>query len=218
MTKIKICGLTKPSDYAACVAAGASLVGLVFYPASPRHLSFESAAKLVENRQSHDGSENNKPAIVALTVNADDALLADIISACHPNWLQLHGHESAARCDHIRQKFGLPLIKAITVKSAEDIVAASAYDNAIDMFLFDAATGNPDRPGGMGARFDWRLLSKAEMKRPWMLAGGLTAHNVAAAIKQTAALFVDVSSGVESAPGIKDHAAINAFVSAAKLG
>lgn len=212
MAKAKICGLTKKADYTACAEAGAAFAGLVFHPRSPRHLQYEAAEAIADMRLSPG------PEIVALCVAPDDGKLTDIIAACKPDWLQLHGHERPERCAEIRQKFALPILKAISVKSADDIIAANAYRDSVDMLLFDAATGNPDMPGGTGSQFDWSLLASADIPLPWMLAGGLTCSNIQGAIRQTAAQFVDVSSGVETKPGFKDHEAIKRFVSAADLG
>ena len=212
MAQAKICGLTKPTDYLACAAAGARFAGLVFHPRSPRHLSDEAASALADRRAP------TGPDLVALSVNPDDDTLAQIIDVCAPDWLQLHGHETKERCDTIRQKFGLPIIKAVPIKTAEDITASESYLNHVDMLLFDAATGVPDMPGGLGTAFDWSLLANSQIPMPWMLAGGLTPSNVAQAVRLTHAQFVDVSSGVETAPGIKDADAIKSFVSAADLG
>ena len=212
MAKVKICGLTKAEDYHACQNAGAAFVGLVFHTPSPRHLTDDMASVIAAMRQA-DG-----PKLVALCVNASDETLTQINEVCAPDWIQLHGSETPERCEDVQQKFGLPILKAISISSDDDIALSSAYYDHVDMLLFDAATGNPEMPGGSGHSFDWSLLSAAGIRIPWMLAGGLTPQNVAMAIEQTSASFVDVSSGVESARGIKDHDAIKRFVSAAELG
>jgi len=212
MAKVKICGLKTVEDYKVCADTGAAFAGLVFHPRSPRHLSDETAANIASARH------QNGPQIVALCVEPHDRMLDQIIEACRPDWLQLHGHETPERCDQIRQTHGLPILKAISVHGKNDIIAANAYSEVADMLLFDAATGNPDMPGGTGTQFDWSLLASQHISAPWMLAGGLNPKNVANAIAQTGAEFVDVSSGVESEPGIKDHEAIKHFVSAAELG
>lgn len=214
--KVKICGLTSPADYVACHKAGAAFVGLVFHAASPRNLSYDQAKEIAAARQAGNGDD--APALVALSVGADDDRLAAIIAACRPDYLQLHGKESPARCQEIRTRFGLPLIKAMSVAGAADITAAKSYESIVDFLLFDAASGNPDMPGGTGTSFDWGLLAEADISCSWMLAGGLTPENVGQAIAQTKAAYVDVSSGVESSPGKKDYIAVNAFVSAANLG
>ena len=212
MAKVKICGLTKVSDYMACDDAGAAFAGLVFHPRSPRHLQEDMAAAIADARRPKG------PQIVALCVEPDDETLTRIVAACKPDWVQLHGHETPERCADIRQIFGIPILKAISVKTANDIVASNIYQDSADMLLFDAATGNPEMPGGTGSQFDWSLLATADIAIPWMLAGGLTCENVGRAIGQTNAKFVDVSSGVETKPGFKDHKAIKRFVSAAELG
>lgn len=207
MADCKICGIRTPADLDAAARSGARWAGMVFYPKSPRHLSFEEARAL---RDSDAGI-----ARVALVVDADDASLEAIITAAAPDLLQCHGHETPARMAAIKARFGLPLIKAIRVKDADTLAAALAYDAVADLMLFDSAPTAASLPGGTGHAFDWPLMRHWQGSKPWLLAGGLTPENVSAAIEASGAEAVDVSSGVESAPGIKDHAAIQRFVSAA---
>lgn len=205
---VKICGINATAAAEAVLAAKADFAGLVFHPRSPRRVDLPSAAALAGRMRGHTR-------IVALCVDADDATLAAIVAAVHPDFLQLHGAETPARVAAVRARFGLPVIKAIAVSAAADLAAAAAYD--ADMFLFDAkAPKSADRPGGLGVAFDWRLLAGARFAKPWLLAGGLTPETVAAAIALSGATGVDVSSGVESAPGVKDTDKIAAFVAAAR--
>lgn len=208
--RVKICGLTRPQDVAAAVSAGAGYVGFVFFPKSPRHLSFDAARLL---------ALEVPPGIakVALTVDADDAFLADLLAAVPLDMLQLHGHETPGRVTQLRALSGLPVIKAVGVADAADLAALDLYAGVADMLLVDA---KPPReaalPGGNGLAFDWRLIAGRRWPVPWMLAGGLTAANVAEALRLTGTAQVDVSSGVESAPGRKDAALIRAFIDAAR--
>ncbi len=207
---VKICGLSTPETLETALAAGADMVGFVFFPPSPRHLDVAGAAAL--------GNQVKGRALkVALSVDADDALLTHSIEALRPDLLQLHGRESVARLRAIKQKFGLPVIKAIAIKTAADLAQVSGYAAAADRILFDArAPRGATRPGGLGAAFDWRLLENLELGIPFMVSGGLHAGNVAEAVRITAAGGVDVSSGVERAPGVKDPEMIRAFVRAAR--
>lgn len=207
--RVKICGLRTPADVAAVAAAGAAYAGFVFFPKSPRHLTLD---------QARAAALAAPPGLakVALTVDADDTTLDAIIAAVPLDILQLHGHEPPTRVAEVRARYGLPVMKAIGVADEGDLAALTDYSLAADQLLIDA---KPPRgaalPGGNGLAFDWRLLVGRKWLRPWMLAGGLTAVNVATAVRLTGARQVDVSSGVESAPGVKDHAAIRAFVTAA---
>ncbi len=209
-TRVKICGLKTDEAVAAALEARADLVGFVFFPISPRNISPAEAAPLAEFVRGMAGS-------VALVVDADDALLDAIVAEVNPDMLQLHGAETPERVAAIRQRFNKPVMKAIAVASAGDAERALAYLHAADMILFDA---KPPRdailPGGNGRAFDWTLLDGVRDRVPFMLSGGLTPGNVAEAIRQTGARAVDVSSGVESAPGVKDDARMRAFVRAAK--
>jgi phosphoribosylanthranilate isomerase len=208
-TRVKICGLTDPADVAAAVAAGAAYLGFVFFPRSPRHLDPSRAAAL---------AAGVPPGLckVALTVDATDAGLDAILAALPADMLQLHGTESPARVTAIKARYGLPVMKAIGVAGPEDMAAIDAYSEVADQLLIDAKPAKGALPGGNGLAFDWQLLSARKYwRRPWMLAGGLTPDNVAEAIARTGARQVDVSSGVESAPGRKDAGLIRAFLDAA---
>jgi phosphoribosylanthranilate isomerase len=207
---VKICGLSTPETLDAALAAGADMVGFVFFPPSPRHISLEVARDL--GRQVRGRARK-----VALSVDADDALLANSIDALQPDILQLHGKETTARLRDIRQKFGLPVMKAIAVETRADLAALPGYAEIADRILFDArAPKGATRPGGLGAAFDWHLLEKLDLKLPFMVSGGLNAANVAEAVRVTRAGGVDISSGVEHAPGQKDPEMIRAFVRAAR--
>ena len=208
--RVKICGIRTAEAMAAALEARADLVGLVFFPPSPRNISLEEAAPLADFARGY-------AAIVALVVDADDALLERIMVAINPDLLQLHGSETPARVAEIRERWGKPVMKAIKVASVADARAALDYAEAADLILFDAKPpAGADRPGGHGHTFDWSLLAQVSGRVAFMLGGGLDASNVAEAIRETGATVVDVSSGVESAPGIKDPARIRAFVAAAK--
>jgi phosphoribosylanthranilate isomerase len=208
---VKICGLTTEEGLDAALACGADMVGFVFFDKSPRHVSLELAARL--------GRRAGKRACkVLLTADAGDAALAAAIAALDPGLLQLHGNETPERAASIRARFGLPVMKAITIGEAADLAIIPRFDAVADYLLFDAKPRNATgRPGGNGERFDWSLLGRIKTKKPWLLAGGLDAESVAEALAQTRAAGVDVSSGVESAPGIKDRNKIAAFVAAARI-
>jgi phosphoribosylanthranilate isomerase len=207
---VKICGLTSPEDVIAAAHAGARYVGFVFFPKSPRNVSIQQAATLA-------AEVPFGVAKVALTVNADDALLDQITQNVAIDILQLHGSESVERVAQIKARTGLPVMKAIGISDAEDLQKIVDYGRVADMLLVDAKPPkNADLPGGNGLAFDWRLLAGRKWAVPWMLAGGLTPENVQQAIQLTGARQVDVSSGVESAPGVKDPAKIAGFVSAAQ--
>ena len=208
---VKICGLKTDEAVAAALEAGADMVGFVFFPKSPRNVSIEAAARLAEPAR-------GRAVIVALAVDPDDALVAAIASGLRPDLIQLHGHESPERCAAIRAATGIPIMKAIPVAEAEDLAIVPAYVPHVDRFLFDAKPPKrPDAlPGGNGLSFDWRLIAGLDPGRPFMLSGGLDPETVAAAITTTGVGGVDVSSGVESAPGVKDPAKIRAFVARAR--
>ncbi len=207
MTQIKICGLRDAAGYDAAVAAGADLVGFVFFPPSPRHVTPAKAGALT----------GGAPLRVGLFVDADDALIAAAVAGARLDILQLHGEESPARCAAIRARFALPVMKAIGVATAADLASLGDYAPVVDRFLLDAKPA-PDAalPGGNAAVFDWSVLRGASIPRPWLLAGGLHPGNVAAAIAATSAPGVDVSSGVERARGVKDAELIAAFCRAAR--
>ena len=207
---VKICGLTGPQDVVAAADAGARYVGFVFFPKSPRNVSVQQAKALA-------AEVPFGVAKVALTVNADDALLDEITQNVAIDILQLHGSESVARVAQIKARTGLPVMNAIGISDADDLQKIVDYGRVADMLLVDAKPPkNADLPGGNGLAFDWRLLAGRKWVVPWMLAGGLTPDNVQLAIQLTGARQVDVSSGVESAPGVKDPAKVAAFVSAAQ--
>lgn len=212
MADVKICGIKTKQDLQAATRAGARWVGFVFFPKSPRHLTVDAAAEL---RQAADDLAD-RPEIVALTVDADDALLDDIVAAARPDLIQCHGQETPDRIRMIKARYHRPVMKAIRVKDTASLDAAKAYDGHADLMLFDSAPAQADLPGGTGHAFDWGLMSAWQGSTPWMLAGGLTPENVADAIMISGATAVDVSSGVEHQPGNKDHAAIHRFVSAAR--
>lgn len=210
--RVKICGLRSRAEVRAAADAGASYVGLVFFPPSPRNVTIADARWVLE-----DVPEG--VARVALTVDADDDLLAAIVGLDRIDLLQLHGHETPERVAEVRARFGLPVMKALGIAEPEHLEEIDVYGAVADQLLIDA---RPPRgaalPGGNGLAFDWRLISGMSWPVPWMLAGGLTPENVAEAIRLTGANQVDVSSGVEVRPGEKDRARIAAFVRAAHAG
>jgi phosphoribosylanthranilate isomerase len=207
---VKICGLTTSASLEAALTAGADMVGFVFFPKSPRHVSPAEAREL--GRQARGRAK-----IVALTVDSGDDALAEIMDALTPELLQLHGKESPARVAEIAKTFGVGAMKAIGVAVSGDLAAAKDYVGVADMLLFDAKPGKDAKlPGGNGRPFDWRLLNDVTHESPYLLSGGLDVANVAEAIALSGARGVDVSSGVESAPGVKDNAKIGAFVAHAR--
>ena len=207
---VKICGLSTRETLDTALEAGADMVGFVFFPPSPRHLSLETAREL--GRQA-----KGRAAKVALSVDADDAMLSNIVETLQPDLLQLHGKETIARVRDIKAKFGLPVMKVIAVETSADLDVLPGYASVADRILFDArAPKEASRPGGLGAVFDWHLLENLDLKLPFMVAGGLNAANVAEAVRVTRAGGVDVSSDVESSPGVKDPEMIRAFIRAAR--
>lgn len=209
--RVKICGLRSSADVQAAAAAGAAYGGFVFFEKSPRHVTLAQAQGLV--RAAPSGI-----AKVALVVDADNAFLDALLDAVPFDMLQLHGHEPPARVSEIRTRYGLPVMKAVGIADAGDLTAAFDYALVADQLLLDAKPPkDANLPGGNGLAFDWRLLAQRRWLRPWMLAGGLTAGNVAQAIALTNARQVDVSSGVESAPGAKDAGMMADFVQAATV-
>lgn len=208
--QVKICGLKTAADMAAVAAAGARYGGFVFFAKSPRHLTLAQARALALDAPVG-------LAKVALVVDADDAALDALTAEVPLDILQLHGHETPERVTAIRARYGLPVMKAVGVADAADLAALSAYEAVSDQILVDAKPPKAaDLPGGNGVAFDWRLIAGRAWRKPWMLAGGLTPDNVAEAVRLTGATQVDVSSGVESAPGQKDPDKISAFVAAAQ--
>ena len=209
-TPVKICGLTTPEHVTAAVEAGATYVGFVFFPPSPRCVSPENAAELAALVPAGVCK-------VALTVNATDTDLEDILRAVPIDMLQLHGSETPERVEQVKSRFGLPVMKAVGVADATDLPKIDTYNRAADQLLIDAKPfKNATLPGGNGLTFDWRLIAGRRWPIPWMLAGGLTPDNVAQAKRLTGATQLDVSSGVESAPGVKDPALVRAFIQAAQ--
>jgi phosphoribosylanthranilate isomerase len=227
---VKICGLSTEETVDAALAAGADMVGFVFFPRSPRFVPIDRAATLAARAR-------GRAAVVALAVDMDDAGLAGIVAAVEPDWLQLHGSETAERVARVREAFGRPVMKAVGVRAAADLAAAEAYAAVADRLLLDAkpprgadrpggprrprrrthqAGVAPARPGGHGRPFDWTILSGFAPAVPWLLSGGLGPDNVGTALGTTAPAGVDVSSGVETAPGVKDPALICAFIAAAR--
>lgn len=208
---IKFCGLSRPQDVSAAANAGARYVGFVFFPKSPRNVSVAQARDLAL-------LVPLGIAKVALVVNADDALLDEIVEHVPLDMLQLHGSEPPERVAEVRARYGLPVMKAIGVGEAADLEAIDVYSAVADQLLIDTKKPkDADRPGGNGATFDWTLLAARKYWTvPWMLAGGLTAENVAEAIRTTGARQVDLSSAIESAPGVKDAHRMMAFAGALK--
>ena len=207
-TRIKICGLRDAAGIDAAVQAGATYVGLVFFDKSPRHLTLAQAASLA-------AAVPAGVAKVALVVNADDAALDALLAQVPVDILQLHGSETPERVKEIKARTGLPVMKAVGVAGPDDLAALDIYSQVADQLLVDAKPPKgADLPGGNGLAFDWELIARRRWPVPWMLAGGLTPDNVAQAVALTGTRQVDVSSGVESAPGAKDAALIAAFCAA----
>ncbi len=207
---VKICGLKTSEALDVALESGADMVGFVFFAPSPRHLAFDTARALGERVKGRAGK-------VALTVDADDATLKGVVEALKPDMLQLHGVETPERMKSVRARFGLPVMKAIPIAERMDFARIELYKNIADRLLFDArAPRDATRPGGLGAPFDWTLLKGVDPGIPFMLSGGLSADNVIEALRVTHAPGVDVSSGVERAPGEKDADKIRAFIRAAR--
>jgi phosphoribosylanthranilate isomerase len=208
---VKICGLSTADALDAALDAGADMVGFVFFEPSPRHLGLEAARPLGERVR-------GRAKKVALTVDASDDMLARIVKSLAPDVLQLHGRETPDRVVTVRTRFGLPVIKALPIARREDLTPIRIYEKIVDRILFDArAPRQATRPGGLGQPFDWHLLENLDQNLSFMLSGGLDAANVAEALAITRAPAVDVSSGVERAPGVKDPEKIRAFIRAARL-
>jgi len=209
-TRVKICGLKNTASIDAAVAAGARYVGFVFFPKSPRNLNIKEAAALA-------ASVPAGVCKVALTVNADETLLDRLTEAVPLDMLQLHGNESPDRVAEVQKRYGLPVMKAVGIADEGDLAMLEDYLRVADQILVDAKPPkNAQLPGGNGLTFDWRLIAGRRWSVPWMLAGGLTAGNVAEAVRLTGARQVDVSSGVESAPGVKDVHQIAEFCAAVR--
>ncbi|MEA2987252.1 MAG: phosphoribosylanthranilate isomerase [Alphaproteobacteria bacterium] len=207
---VKICGLMSPEALDVALDAGADQVGFVFFAPSPRNLAYGAARALGERVKGRADK-------VALTVDATDEMLGEIVEALRPDMLQLHGHEAPERVVAVRKKFGLPVMKALPIEDRASLSPIRLYANVADKIIFDArAPRDATRPGGLGTPFDWRLLEDVDPGIPFMLSGGLDASNVADALSITRAPGVDVSSGVERSPGEKDPEKIRAFVRAAR--
>lgn len=208
--RVKICGITRAEDIAACAEAGVAYIGLNFFPKSPRYVTPEKARDLA--LETPTGM-----AKVALLVNPEDATLDEITRVVPLDMIQLHGSETPERVAQVRARFGLPVIKALGIGTAEDLPKIDAYASVADQLLIDTkAPKDAVLPGGNGLPFDWRLIAGRRWSCPWMLAGGLTVNNVGQAIAMTGATQVDLASAVESAPGVKDRALIRRFVAAAQ--
>jgi phosphoribosylanthranilate isomerase len=207
---IKICGLRTPDALDVSLHAGADMVGFVFFPPSPRHVDLSTARTLAARVR-------GRAQKVALSVDANDQFLAACIDALAPDMLQLHGRESPKRVLAVKARFHLPVMKAIAVETRDDLASVAEYAEVADRLIFDAhAPRDATRPGGLGKPFEWRLLKNLDPRVPFMLSGGLSPDNVAEAIAITRAGGVDVSSGVERAPGDKDPDLIRAFIRAAR--
>ena len=207
---VKICGLSRPEHVSAAVEAGAAYVGFVFFQNSPRNVSLETARAL-------DLEVPAGVAKVALVVNADDGFLDRLVDTVPIDILQLHGSETPERVREVKARYGLPVMKAVGVASVDDLESLDAYAQVADQILVEAKPPKgSDRPGGNGRTFDWTLIANRRWPVPWMLAGGLTIDNVAEAVRGTGARQVDLSSSVETAPGVKDAGLIQAFVAATK--
>ncbi len=208
--RVKICGVTRQEDVSCALGAGAAYLGFNFFPRSPRCITPDQAACLAATVPAGI-------ARVALSVDADDDTLDDIVGRVGIDMLQLHGQETPERVEAVRARYGLPVMKAVGVREESDLPRLLEYGRVADQLLVDAkAPAGAVLPGGNGVAFDWRLIAGRRWPVPWMLAGGLTPGNVADAIRLTGARQVDVSSGVENAPGVKDAALIRAFVHAAR--
>ena len=210
MTPTKICGLSDRPAIDAAVAGGAGFLGFLFFPASPRNIDPNAAARLAAPARA-------KAKVVAVTVDPDNALLERLVAILAPDFIQLHGKESPARVADIRRQVPCGLVKVVPVSEAADLEGARDYDGLVDHLMFDAKTPpGAALPGGMGARFDWTIMAGRRFERPWFLAGGLDPWNVGEALRLSGAPMVDVSSGVERGAGLKDPALIGAFLEAVR--
>ncbi len=210
MTRVKICGLSTAETLDAALDGGAAYVGLVSFAKSPRHLSPAAAATLAERAR-------GRAAVVVVTVDPDDVLLAEIGQTVRPDFIQLHGHETPDRAETARRLTGAGIIKALPIFGSEDFAAVADWAPVADHLMFDARPPKgATLPGGVGAAFDWSLMTGRRFARPWFLAGGLNPENVSEAVRVAGAPLVDVSSGVESAPGVKDAGRIAAFLEAVR--
>ncbi|MBD9496461.1 MULTISPECIES: phosphoribosylanthranilate isomerase [unclassified Ensifer] len=209
-TQVKICGLKTAEAAERAVALGASHVGFIFFPKSPRNIEPDDAGRIADRIR-------GQAKIVAVTVNADNDELDEIVSALNPDILQLHGSEDAERLLTVKAMYGLPVMKALSVREASDLEKIDAYIGIADRFLFDAKPPKgSDLPGGNGVSFDWKLLDALDGSVDYMLSGGLNADNIGEAMAQTNARAIDISSGVESAPGVKDLKLMESFFNAVR--
>lgn len=209
--KAKICGVSTPEAVHAALGGGAAYLGFVFFPKSPRNIAPEAAGRLAPPVRARNVQ------IVALAVDPSDAEVDAIVAGLAPDLIQLHGKESPARVREVAQRSGRGIVKALPVSEASDLSVAAAYESVVEHLMFDAKPPkDSERPGGLGAAFDWTLLAGRRFQRPWFLAGGLDPWNVASAIAASGAPLVDVSSGVERGPGLKDPALITAFLDAVR--
>jgi phosphoribosylanthranilate isomerase len=209
-TEVKICGLKTAEAAERAVALGASHVGFIFFPKSPRNIEPDDAGRIADRIR-------GQAKIVAVTVNADNDELDEIVSALNPDILQLHGSEDAERLLTVKAMYGLPVMKALSVREASDLEKIDAYIGIADRFLFDAKPPKgSDLPGGNGVSFDWKLLDALDGSVDYMLSGGLNADNIGEAMAQTNARAIDISSGVESAPGVKDLKLMESFFNAVR--
>jgi phosphoribosylanthranilate isomerase len=207
--EIKICGLSTPEAVDRVADLNADMAGFIFFEKSPRHVAIDTAASLAER------ARRRGLITVAVTVDMDDAGLDDIITRMKPDWLQLHGSESPERAAELKGRYGLPVMKAFAIREAADLQRIAPYQGIADRFLFDAKPPKgSDLPGGNGVSFDWQLLATLDGTASYMLSGGLTKDNIGEALSISGATMVDVSSGVESAPGVKDLDMMDAFVRA----
>jgi phosphoribosylanthranilate isomerase len=207
---VKICGLSTRETLDVALDQAADMVGFVFFPPSPRHVDLQAISKLADVAR-------GRAEIVVLTVDAEDEVLDQIVRQVRPDWLQLHGTESTDAVAAVKQTFGVRVMKALPIAAHGDLDRVPRYANVADRILFDArAPKEATRPGGLGAVFDWHLLENLDLAVPFMVSGGLHAGNVADAVRITRAGGVDVSSGVERAPGVKDPEMIRAFIRAAR--
>jgi phosphoribosylanthranilate isomerase len=209
MAEAKICGITDARALDAALDGGARFVGFVVYPKSPRHVGRDKLATLAERAR-------GRAEIVVVTVDADDELLTGVAEIARPDWIQMHGSEGPGRVSNAARYAGRGVIKALGVAKSEDLAQAAAYEAVADMLMFDAKPPPGGLPGGNALAFDWSILAGRRFGRPWLLSGGLTPGNVAEAITASGAGLVDVSSGVEAAPGLKDPGLIAQFLAAAR--
>lgn len=206
---IKICGIKSSEMLEVAIEAGADVVGFMHFPKSPRHLDVEEIGMLISEAR-------GRVETAVVTVNPDNSIIAEI-AAFDPEWLQLHGTEKVNRVETIRAEGGVPIIKVLPIGAAEDVAMVAEYESIADRILLDAKPPmNASRPGGLGIKFDWGLLKALDPSLPFMLSGGLTPDSVAEAVNEVRPFGLDVSSGVESAPGVKDADLIRAFIKNAR--